>query len=151
MGVPATQYLGRVCARHPELGGRRRISDEKCLGCARERDRRRSQYPTRQKARRAQNQRREKLPHRRAKDAKRRAIKRGALAALTAADHLRINALYAEAVRRTAETGIVHHVDHDVPLALGGAHHPDNLLVVPARINLSKGARYASTWDYISS
>ncbi len=87
-----------------------------------------------------------------AKKAKRRARELAAIPpGLTAADHLRVIALYAEAARRTAETGIVHHVDHDVPLALGGVHHPDNLLVVPASINLAKGARYASMWDFISS
>lgn len=102
-------------------------------------------------AQRARDRRREKQPHRKAKCALRRARKKQALVALTAAEHLRINALYAEAARRTAETGIVHHVDHDVPLALGGAHHPDNLLVVPAAINLAKGARYASMWDFVSS
>lgn len=76
-----------------------------------------------------------------AKDARRRARKTAASAGLTAADHLRINAIYAEAARRTAETGVVHHVDHDVPLARGGKHHPDNLLIVPAKVNLVKGTR----------
>ena len=86
-----------------------------------------------------------------ARDARRRARKAAATVPLTPTEHLRIDALYAEASRRTAETGTAYHVDHDAPLALGGKHHPDNLLVMPAAVNLAKGARYASTWDFISS
>jgi hypothetical protein len=83
--------------------------------------------------------------------ARRRARKLDLACPLTPTEHLRIIALYAEAARRTAETGIAHHVDHDRPLALGGLHHPDNMLVVPADINLAKGARYASTLEFILS
>lgn len=112
---------------------------------------RRKLKPSFVQARRARDRRREKQPQRKAKYALRRARKKQALATLTPAEHQRIVAIYAEAMRRTAETGIVHHVDHDVPLALGGKHHPDNLLVVPAAINLAKGAKYASMWDFVSS
>lgn len=63
----------------------------------------------------------------------------------------RIVALYAKAARLTRETGVEHHVDHDRPLARGGLHHPDNLLVVPARLNLAKGAKYDSTFEFIAS
>ena len=87
----------------------------------------------------------------RASSARKRARKAAASVPLTVAEQQRIVALYAEAARRTAETGIAHHVDHDVPLALGGRHHPDNMLVVPAKINLEKGARYASMWEFITS
>lgn len=90
-------------------------------------------------------------PKGRAAKARRRARKNRAVVPLTPAEQQRIVALYAEAARRTAETGIAHHVDHDVPLALGGLHHPDNLLVVPASINLAKGARYGSTLEFILS
>lgn len=117
----------------------------------RARHQRRKLKPGYQAARRARDRRREKKPHRKAKDARRRAIKKQAFVSLTTADQHRIVALYAEAARRTAETGIAHHVDHDVPLALGGLHHPDNMLVVPASINLAKGARYASTLEFILS
>lgn len=155
---------GRVCAKHPELKGARQAGH--CPACSRDRVRRweiknrdhanaerRKRYARNPQKRKAVNEkwRIANLATRAANVAGYRARKQAATPALTAVDHLRINALYAEAARRTAETGIVHHVDHDVPLALGGAHHPDNLLVVPAAINLAKGARYASTWDFISS
>lgn len=84
-------------------------------------------------------------------EAKRRALKKVAVPNLTAEDHKAISAMYAEAYRRTVETGIVHHVDHDKPLARGGLHHPSNLSVVPAAVNLAKGARYDSTRDFILS
>lgn len=85
------------------------------------------------------------------KKAKRRAQKKVAYVALTREERQRIAALYAEAARRTRETGIPHHVDHDRPLARGGKHHPDNMHVVPADINLAKGAQYASTMEYLLS
>jgi len=30
------------------------------------------------------------------------------------------------------------HVDHIIPISLGGEHHPDNIQVVPAKLNLQK-------------
>lgn len=84
-----------------------------------------------------------------ARNARRRAAKKQSAIELSPTDHLRINAIYAEAARRTAETGIVHHVDHDVPLTRGGKHHPDNLLVVPAAVNLAKGTK--TMWEFITS
>jgi hypothetical protein len=81
--------------------------------------------------------------------ARRRSLK--SVVPLTAAEHQRIVALYAEAARLTAETGEAHHVDHDRPLALGGKHHPDNMHVVPAQVNLTKGAKYTSTWEFLTS
>ena len=32
-----TQYVGKICERHPELGGLRRASNHGCVGCCRER------------------------------------------------------------------------------------------------------------------
>ena len=83
--------------------------------------------------------------------ARHRARKRNATPALTAAERRAVVALYALAAKLTLETGIAHHVDHDKPLARGGLHHPDNLIVVPAGVNLAKGARYGSLWDFVSS
>lgn len=39
------------------------------------------------------------------------------------------------------ETGIKHHVDHIIPLARGGAHHPDNLQIITATENHRKHAK----------
>lgn len=57
------------------------------------------------------------------------------------ADHERIRAVYAEAVRMTDETGIPHEVDHILPLqgkTVCGLHVENNLRVVPQSINRSK-------------
>lgn len=52
-----------------------------------------------------------------------------------------IEQIHRTAARITRCTGIKHHVDHIVPLARGGPHHESNLQVLPAAINLRKGAR----------
>ena len=45
-------------------------------------------------------------------------------------------------------TGELYHVDHVVPLARGGIHHPLNLRVIPAKANIGKGARLTrEAWD----
>mgnify|MGYP001601621305 CR=1 FL=1 len=56
-------------------------------------------------------------------------------------DHTRAIALYAEAKRRTDETGVVHHVDHIVPLRSNdacGLHWHENLQVITASENCRK-------------
>jgi 5-methylcytosine-specific restriction endonuclease McrA len=58
------------------------------------------------------------------------------------ADELKaLQAIYELAIRLTRATGIEYHVDHHIPLAKGGKHHPDNLWVIPAAENLRKGAK----------
>ncbi len=37
-------------------------------------------------------------------------------------------------------SGVPHHVDHIIPVSKGGAHRWDNLRIVPAIVNLKKGA-----------
>ena len=46
---------------------------------------------------------------------------------------------YAEARRLTLETGILHHVDHIIPINKGGLHCQTNLQVLTAAENLKKG------------
>ena len=79
-----------------------------------------------------------------ANDAKRRADLLQRCSLLTPEKEQQIKAIYAEAKRLTDETGIVHHVDHIVPLrgkTCSGLHVPENLRVIPAQLNLSKGAK----------
>ncbi len=76
-----------------------------------------------------------------AKDAERRALKRGWYTT-DPTDKAAIKAIYAESVRLTKETGIEHHVDHIHPLSLGGAHLPFNLTIITASENCSKNSTY---------
>jgi 5-methylcytosine-specific restriction endonuclease McrA len=55
------------------------------------------------------------------------------------ADHEKINSFYFQAEKLTEETGVVHHVDHIIPLSKGGLHHQDNLQVLTATENIKKG------------
>ena len=62
------------------------------------------------------------------------------------ADVKSVKALYVKAAELTKTTGILHHVDHIIPLVSGvvaGLHVPDNLRVIPAYDNQSKSNR---TW-----
>ena len=60
------------------------------------------------------------------------------------ADKEAILAIYAERDHLNREAGyIAYHVDHIQPLAKGGAHHPDNLQILPAEENWKKGAKVA--------
>lgn len=46
--------------------------------------------------------------------------------------------LYDSAKRVSAKTGIPHEVDHIIPLAKGGLHHPCNLQILPRSVNRKK-------------
>jgi len=56
-----------------------------------------------------------------------------------------IEAVYAEARRLTEETGVQHHVDHEIPLQgklVSGLHVHNNLRALPARDNILKSNRF---------
>lgn len=56
-------------------------------------------------------------------------------------DNSLVKAMYAEARRLTASTGIQQSIDHIIALKSGGWHHHENLQIMPLRMNMSKNAR----------
>ena len=63
---------------------------------------------------------------------------------LTQEHYIQIESIYALAKQLTEETGVLHHVDHIVPLQgklVSGLHVPWNLRAIPATENLSKSNR----------
>ena len=73
--------------------------------------------------------------------AKYRATKKQLTPSLSSIEEMMIQNYYEDAARLTEETGIPHHVDHIIPIARLGWHHPFNLRVITAHENQSKGAR----------
>lgn len=76
-----------------------------------------------------------------ARSAQRRTTKRNQTPDLTPDEKERIKQIYLECGIISEETGIQHHVDHIIPISKGGLHHPDNLQILTAHENLSKGAK----------
>ena len=74
-------------------------------------------------------------------NAKRRSRLRNQTPELTAEESQRIKDLYWLARDLRAVSGEEYHVDHIVALANGGLHHPDNLQILPADINIRKAAK----------
>lgn len=93
-------------------------------------------------------------PARQAKVVRRRPLVRHHAAKRRAARLLRtppwsdlaaIRAIYNEAARRTAETGVVHHVDHEIPLQgklVSGLHVAGNLQILTGTENVRKHNRF---------
>ena len=75
----------------------------------------------------------------RAKNALRRARKKGAIIYLTQEEIVRVNEIYRQCVLMTKLTGIQYHVDHKIAIAKGGKHHPNNLQLLTATENRQKG------------
>lgn len=73
--------------------------------------------------------------------AQRRAAEKAAVVPLTADERARVKSVYATAKKLKALTGAAYDVDHIVPLARGGLHHPDNLRVIRASDNRRKAAK----------
>ena len=77
---------------------------------------------------------------------KRRARIRKCNVHLTKEEEGVIKQIHAHAARLSEKLKIPFHVDHIIPIATGGLHHPLNLQVAPARWNESKGARNTERW-----
>lgn len=78
-----------------------------------------------------------------AANTKRRAVKKQAFPSW--ANPEKIKQIYAESIRRTKETGILHHVDHIIPLShdlVCGLHWEGNLQILTASENLSKNNKF---------
>ena len=76
-----------------------------------------------------------------AKQAKQRAIRIGGLGCvppLTLDESKRMYEIYKKSQDLSESTGVLHHVDHIVPISKKGLHHPDNLQVLTASENMKK-------------
>lgn len=58
---------------------------------------------------------------------------------LTDKEKMLVNQIYKFAKLCQETLGIKYHVDHVIPVSLGGSNHPSNLRVIPAEMNLKKG------------
>ena len=72
--------------------------------------------------------------------ARRKSLLKNAFLKLNDEEQKKILRIYKMAELISEHTGVVHHVDHWHPLAKGGQHHPDNLVIVKAEENLKKKA-----------
>jgi len=81
-----------------------------------------------------------------AKEAKYRASKSRRMPHWITEDHMKaIRSIYSQAKEMTQQTGIVHHVDHIVPLRgvnVSGLHVPWNLQILSMSENCSKSNRF---------
>jgi len=69
---------------------------------------------------------------------KRRVKKKGQTPDLTKEDSYKVTLLYKIREKVTKQTGVLMHVDHIIPIAKGGLHHPLNLQVITAEENHKK-------------
>ena len=72
--------------------------------------------------------------------ARRKSLLKDAFLKLSDEEQKKILRIYKMAELISEHSGVVHHVDHWHPLAKGGQHHPDNLVIVKAEENLKKKA-----------
>jgi hypothetical protein len=66
------------------------------------------------------------------------AARRGRKVPLTEQERQQLVILEQKRLHLTETTGIVHHLDHIMPLSKGGIHHPINLRIITAHENISK-------------
>ena len=151
------RYYGKVCAKHPELGGERKVSHQNCVGCAREhfrkwaannphasRERQRKYRALHPEPHRERNRVYKRInPHRCAAwGSKRHAAKLHRIPCwLTSDDFKTIEIFYEAAAHFTKVTGVKYVVDHYYPLqgkTISGLHVPQNLWVISAAQNARK-------------
>jgi len=77
---------------------------------------------------------------RNANEAKREALKKEAV--LPTTNNELIAKIYKRSQKLSEKTKVKHHVDHIIPIHIGGAHHQDNLRVITAKENITKGYEY---------
>jgi hypothetical protein len=58
-----------------------------------------------------------------------------------------VKGIYGASQRVSECLGVPFHVDHIVPVSMGGTHSPENLQIVPAKWNLQKGNRHSGCFD----
>ena len=76
-----------------------------------------------------------------ARAGRRRAWKRKQSPKLTNTEWQQVVAIYKRCQDLTESTGVMHHVDHIIPLSKGGEHHPNNIQILTAEENMKKGDR----------
>lgn len=146
-------YTGKPC-KHGHLA-QRHVSSGSCCECQRLYLQKHGQTEQRKEARRKTQQRYQQTEKGRLRDLKRYAenphrsisaiisIKYPeAVVPLTDAAQKRVASLYRLAYALRQRTGESWDVDHCYPLARGGIHHPDNLMVLPTRLNRKKSKRF---------
>ena len=122
----------------------------RCLRCA-ESNRTRNQQPKRKAAREVWSKKNitlgkvtawQRTPHGKAcvaaNCAKRRALKIKQTPKLNNIERQQVVAIYRRCQELTESTGVMHHVDHRIPISKGGEHHPRNLQVLTAEENIKK-------------
>lgn len=103
------------------------------------------------------NKQRQQDAQHRANKAKAQRIRKARIRANSTNNDTRIKEIYAAAVQlqeeRKRNSGSTDpmdwmvHVDHIIPLCLGGTHDADNLQILSARDNLAKGGKYPPCCD----
>lgn len=71
---------------------------------------------------------------------KREAVKKEAM--LPSTDLKVIKKLYEKRARMSEKDDTLYHVDHIIPLSIGGAHHQDNIRIITAKENMEKKNKY---------
>ena len=140
------KFRKQISAHNKTEKGRLRTKRYKQTDKYREQQRRNSNTP----ARRASQKRYQQSPKGKANlnhnNMIRSAHKKKATACLTFVEKTIIKHFYKQRLRLKEKLGIDFHVDHIVPLSLGGLHHPSNLQVVPARWNQKKYKNNTDQW-----
>jgi len=78
--------------------------------------------------------------YRAAISSKRRGVKANAI--LPSTNFKKIKKIHKQCQKLSKTTGVEHHVDHMIPLTIGGAHHQSNLRIITAEENLRKNNTY---------